>query len=251
MSLQAKTGLDVIQVARATTACPLPNTIDDCLRAFSFFVRTSPVLPALSSLPLLVGAFIGAPLVARELDQGTYLLAWTQGVPRQRWPLTKLAMLTGLACLGFAVLAGLTAWWSAPIDPLVGPWLTFDVRGLAPFAYAFFALALGAAAGAIIRQTVGAMFVTAAVFVAVRLAVADLRPYYLPPLNALSASRPPWTALVVVKNLQKTKSGISGTFLYQPSDRFWTFQGIESAIFVALAVALLALTLWWMRHRIA
>src|SRR5262249_48023194 len=108
MSLQAKTGLDVIQVARATTACPLPNTTDDCLRAFSFFVRTSPVLPALSSLPLLVGAFIGAPLVARELDQGTYLLAWTQGVPRQRWLLTKLAMLTGLACLGFAVLAGLT-----------------------------------------------------------------------------------------------------------------------------------------------
>lgn len=39
--------------------------------------------------------------------------------------------------------------------------------------------------------------------------------------------------------------------LYQPSDRFWTFQGIEAAIFVALALALLMLTLWWMRHRIA
>jgi hypothetical protein len=29
------------------------------------------------------------------------------------------------------------------------------------------------------------------------------------------------------------------------------FQGIEAAIFVALALALLALTLWWMRQRIA
>jgi hypothetical protein len=39
--------------------------------------------------------------------------------------------------------------------------------------------------------------------------------------------------------------------LYQPVDRFWMFQGIEAVIFVALALALLALTLWWMRQRIA
>jgi hypothetical protein len=246
------TGLDVIQEAHAAIACPPPDTTNICLRRFAILVRTSPVLPALSSLPLLIGVFIGAPLLARELEQGTYLLAWTQGVPRRRWLLAKLGVLIGLACLGFAALAGLMAWWSAPIDPVVGPWLTFEVRGLAPFAYAVFALSLGVAAGAILRQVVPAMFASGVIFVALRLAVAQLRPYFLPPLSLppLSAQKTvagspiPWTSLVV----QKTPPQV---LLYQPADRFWTFQGIEAAIFVVLALALLALTLWWMRHRIA
>lgn len=240
------TGLLVIQESQAAIACTPPDTINDCMRGFATLVSTSPVLPALSSLPLLVGAFIGAPLVARELEQGTYLLVWTQGVSRRRWLLAKLGVLVGLSCLGFAALDGLMAWWSAPVDPVIGPWLTFDVHGLVPFAYAFFALSLGAAAGTIVRQTVGAMFATGAIFVAVRLAVVQLRPHFLPPLKALATgdgSPVPWTSLAV----QKTPP----VLLYQPVDRFWIFQGIEAAIFVALALALLVLTLWWMRQRIA
>jgi hypothetical protein len=264
------TGLDVIQEAHAAIACPPPATTNSCLSDLAALIRESPVLPVLASLPLLVGAFIGAPLVSRELEQGTYLLAWTQGVPRRRWLLAKLGVLAGLTCLGFAALVGLMAWWSAPVDPLVGPWLTFEVRGLAPFAYAFFAFSLGVAAGAILRHTVAAMFATGALFVAVRLAVAQLRPYFLPPLSAEGASvcalgncqtvRGGGAATSTVLLIQKGPVGkpeIAGStvtihwhVLYQPSDRFWMFQGIEAAIFVALALALLALTLWWLRHRI-
>jgi len=36
---------------------------------------------------------------------------------------------------------------------------------------------------------------------------------------------------------------------YQPPDRFWTFQLIEAAVFVALAVALVAGSLWWLQRR--
>jgi hypothetical protein len=39
--------------------------------------------------------------------------------------------------------------------------------------------------------------------------------------------------------------------MYQPADRFWLFQGIESAIFFALAAALLVLSVYWIRRRIA
>jgi hypothetical protein len=39
--------------------------------------------------------------------------------------------------------------------------------------------------------------------------------------------------------------------LYQPADRFWLFQGIESAIFLALALALLGLAIWWVTSRIS
>jgi hypothetical protein len=45
--------------------------------------------------------------------------------------------------------------------------------------------------------------------------------------------------------------GIQLLNLYQPADRFWLFQGIESTIFVVLALALLALAIWWVRARIA
>jgi hypothetical protein len=38
---------------------------------------------------------------------------------------------------------------------------------------------------------------------------------------------------------------------YQPASRFWAFQGIETAIFLALAALLAALCFWWVRHRLA
>jgi hypothetical protein len=36
---------------------------------------------------------------------------------------------------------------------------------------------------------------------------------------------------------------------YQPADRFWLFQGIEAALFLALALVCVALTFWWIRMR--
>jgi hypothetical protein len=36
---------------------------------------------------------------------------------------------------------------------------------------------------------------------------------------------------------------------YQPGSRYWTFQGIETAIFVALAAALMWLSIYWVRNR--
>jgi hypothetical protein len=268
------TGLAVSQAAQAAVACP-PATAETCLAEFHQFVSASPVLVTLSSLPLLVGVFIGAPLVARELEQGTYLLAWTQGVPRRRWLLWKLGVLFGLTSLGFAAVAGMMVWWSAPVDATVGPWPTFEVGGLVPFAYAVFALALGIAAGTLLRQTVAAMGAAAAIFVGLRLAVAQLRPDFLPPVRAqvedlcsgagrlggcqaLGAQSFAVNKGLILQKMPVGKpeaEGATGTVhalvLYQPSDRFWTFQGIEAAIFVALALALIALTLWWMRHRIA
>jgi len=38
--------------------------------------------------------FIGAPLLAREFEHGTFRLAWTQGISRRRWLLSKTLLLT-------------------------------------------------------------------------------------------------------------------------------------------------------------
>jgi hypothetical protein len=45
--------------------------------------------------------------------------------------------------------------------------------------------------------------------------------------------------------------GIVNTIVYHPATRFWTFQGFETALFLGLAAALLALTVWWVVRRIA
>ena len=103
-------------------------------------------------VPGLIGIFWGAPLVARELESGTFRLAWTQSISRTRWTLCKLGLL-GLAGMAVAGLCSvLVTWWASPLDLAVGngPFAHFDVRGVVPVAYAAFAFSLGVAAGAII-----------------------------------------------------------------------------------------------------
>src|SRR5215475_4450820 len=47
----------------------------------------------LQAVPALIGAFTGAPLLARELETGTFRFAWTQGIGRLRWTVAKLVLL--------------------------------------------------------------------------------------------------------------------------------------------------------------
>jgi hypothetical protein len=138
----------------------------------------------LVAMPALVGAFWGAPLVARELESGTYRLAWAQSVTRSRWLAVKLAVAGLLATAVTAALSLAYTWWAVPLDRLdsrIAPG-TFAQRGIVPIAYALFAVMLGVAAGAVIRRTVPAMAVAVGGFVAVRLAVqAWARPWLADP----------------------------------------------------------------------
>jgi hypothetical protein len=36
---------------------------------------------------------------------------------------------------------------------------------------------------------------------------------------------------------------------FQPASRYWAFQAYETAIFLALALALSGFCFWWIRHR--
>ena len=134
--------------------------------------------------PAIIGLFWGAPLIAREVETGTYRLAWNQSVTRTRWLVIKFG-LTGLAAM--VVTEGLSlmqAWWAAPIGRAVGlggsgaafgsQWsnaLIFATHGITPLGYAAFAFALGATCGALIRRSIPAMAVTLAIFAFVQIAV--------------------------------------------------------------------------------
>ena len=130
--------------------------------------------PLVLVAPALTGIFWGAPLIARELEAGTFRLAWTQSVSRTRWLAVKLG-LAGVASVAVAgLLSWMVTWWSGPFDRVNANRLTpalFGERGLAPVGYAAAAFMLGAAAGVLIRRTVPAMAAGLVAFVGARLAM--------------------------------------------------------------------------------
>ncbi len=141
----------------------------------------------LIGVPALIGAFWGAPLLARELETGTFRLAWTQTVTRQRWLATKLGVTSLAAVAVTATFSLIFTWWSIPLDHFgnrIGT-ATFGQRGIVPIAYALFALALGTLAGAILRRTLPAMAVTLVGFLTARYVFqVAVRPHLLTTVTA-------------------------------------------------------------------
>jgi ABC-type transport system involved in multi-copper enzyme maturation permease subunit len=265
---------------------------------------------ALVVVPALLGAFCGAPLVARELEAGTQQLAWTQSVTRTRWLAVRMC-LVGLATVaGTEIFALLLSWAARPGDALnknlFGMGL-FGERGIVPAGYAAFAFALGVAAGVIIRRTIPAIVLTLGVFTGFRLLFSILiRPRLITPVRAVSLlnvhaagiemdNRPgspgahtvtvfpysvrpgawvystqlsdaaghpvsdhitPAPAACQHDKFRLCTEALSRLHLhqvvtYQPASRFWAFQGLETAIFAALALALAGLCFWWVRRRLS
>jgi hypothetical protein len=242
-------------------------------------MTTAPL--ALITLPALLGVFIAAPLLSREFEHDTHLLAWSQSITRVRWAAIKLALICGGVVLAATALAVVVAWWHSPMDVagFNGQWDAFDVEGITPVAYATFALAVGALAGLVIRRVVPAMALTLFVFAGVRLLIAQIRPHFLTPLTgqAMDLKQGTWVVssnyyanaqghhltLDQVNAVMSGYGGDSGNGLmdylhqhginlladYQPPDRFWTFQLIEAALFFVLATALIGISLWWLQRR--
>ncbi|MGO9196520.1 MAG: ABC transporter permease subunit [Acidimicrobiales bacterium] len=124
--------------------------------------------------PALVGLFFGAPLIARELETGTFRLVWTQSVTRKRWLAAKLGLVGIVAMAIGGLLTWMADWWASPLDAMNQDRFgiaNFSVHGIAPIGYAAFAFALGVTAGALLRRTVPAMAVTVAAFAVARVAV--------------------------------------------------------------------------------
>jgi hypothetical protein len=286
-----------VQLRHAYTASGIAGcTGPTCDTVIQAFVDRYPLLQTvldnvlLLLLPAVVGVFWAAPLVARELESGTFRLAWTQSVPRTRWLTAKLAVVGTVGLLATAALTVLVTWWYTPIDRVNANGFSpavFGARNLVPLGYAAFAFGLGVAAGVLTRRTLTAMAVTLVGYVAVRLSFAFwIRPHLLAPLISSQpfddSGTPPllgggpgaaagkWILSQTVTDpsgaavdtirisgddpCMATRTCLSGyhvTTVYQPAGRYWTFQWIELGIHVALGLALLALAYWWLRRRLS
>ncbi|HUA30988.1 MAG TPA: ABC transporter permease subunit [Streptosporangiaceae bacterium] len=202
----AAAGLAVLAIVLVITGLQLSHTFDttvlgcqahgDCAAADNALQGQDTALQDLTRLlmyavPAVIGLFWGAPLLGRELETGTFRLAWTQGVTRARWFGVKL-VLTGLASMATAGLLSLmVTWWYSPLERVGAARLTpgeFSLGGIVIIGYAAFAFALGVTAGLLARRTLPAMAITLAIFVAVQLAMPFLiRPHLIAPVRAVSA----------------------------------------------------------------
>ncbi len=239
-----------------------------------------------SLLPALVGLFIGAPLLTRELEHGTHRLIWTQTITRRRWLLSKTLLLSlaiGLVALG---LSEIVTWWRHPFDVLQGRMSPggFDVEGIVLTSTAVFSFTLGVLAGALLKRTIPAMSVTLAAFLAVRLPVSQfLRPHFQAPVHESVSGLVPrahagdWVLsnqlvdfvgnpissdreALAIQHARRggidaasyiAQAGWKRSVTYQPSGRFWSFQLMEAGIFLALSVLCIAGALWIVRRRLS
>lgn len=242
-----------------------PNSVATFDNSFGSLVNIG-FWAVLLLLPGLIGAVVGATVLGRELEMGTWRLAWSQTVPRTRWLAIQLAVAAGgLVVLGAAMTLVIT-WYRAPMDRLTGHFVhnAFDYEGLVFTAYILFAFGLAVLFGRLLRRTIPAMLAALVPWVAVRLIVEFLlRPHFMAPLKLTHpvllhcsggicggngiVDVPPATGHI--GNL--LVRGTGDVTLYQPASRFWEFQSIEAGIFVALTLLALGAALWLVRRRAA
>jgi ABC-type transport system involved in multi-copper enzyme maturation permease subunit len=211
-------------------------------------------------VPGLIGVLVGGSLIARELEYGTWRLAWSQTVPRARWLTVKLALITGgLIVLGAAMTAVIT-WYRAPMDRLTGHFQhnIYDFEGLVLTAYILCAFGFAVLAGLLIRRSIPAMVAAFIPWLAIRLVVEFIfRDHFLAPLTtAMNCTQVCGEGIGFVPQATGRISdlvlSINGNVVtYQPADRFWTFQFIEAGIFVVLTAAALGATIWLLHRRAA
>jgi hypothetical protein len=283
------------------------NFIQDLYYARTYWVLYLLGVMIILLAPAVIGLFWGAPLIARELEDGTSALAWNQSITRTRWLAVKLTV-TGLTAMAVTeALSLLQAWWAAPIgraasydtggsNPLaMGRFslLVFATHGITPLGYAAFGFTLGVTAGALIRRAIPAMAVTLAIFAFVQIAMPLwIRPNLIPArhtvtpvtsldgiylqqgglndsrfnlgaldlpgqptawvlsseaINAAGQATHATPAACTGPSMQGPSTaffdclashGVRETISYQPVSRYWAFQWTETAIYLALALAM-------------
>ena len=259
-------------VSANSTAC------GDAIGAFrSRFENIDNLTGWLTLIPGIIGALLAAPFVL-ELEQGTYRLAWTQGITRRRWIIVKLGLAVLAAIVAAALFVGFLTWWRTPFVQLDGRMQTsaYDSMGVVPVGYVLFAVGLAAAVGTVWRRAVPALVISFMGYFVARLfvdtwlrqrlvgAVSETTRFSKGQMSALNHA---WVlnqypsnsaGQRVSESIQCLKGGSRCVVhapefmhvVYIPASRFWALQGVEFALFGGAALILLAFAAWWTHERI-
>jgi len=241
----------------------------------------------LFAIPVLLGVFAGAPLLARELENGTFRFAWTQGAGRTRWTVSTLVLPAIILVAATGAFTAIFYWYFRPFleDQQVSEMLPlgFALLGVAFAAWTLLAYSVAAFLGALFRRTLPAMAVTLVVYIALAMATATaFRPHYATPVtekgwnngavwvisqwakapngHVLSQSAMNNLSQQVPASVQNspspdaftnwlTQHGYTLWQSVQPDSRFWQFQLTEGGWLLVVSAALIAGTVWLVRRR--
>ncbi|MGW0563649.1 ABC transporter permease [Streptomyces sp. NPDC003016] len=239
---------------------------------------------ALLLLPLLIGAFVAGPVVARELESGLHRLVWTQSVSPARWLASKLATAATLAVAGTLALMGV---FRLGATGLLGRWNlswadrgVYEATGPALVAYGLLGVAVGALAGLLVRRTLLAMSITGVVTGTVLMVMGNARWSLIPvrtvtgPGEQFRGRGMPVDAFMTDTGVQNaagerfvlpqclpdrmtgaycpTDLGVTNWYVdFHPYAHFWYVQLIETGIVLALAAAAVYAAFRVLRHRAA
>lgn len=124
------------------------------------FVNNSGFIPSLriagDAIPAVIGMFLGAPLLAREYESGTFRFTWTQAVGRRRFVIRTL-VLAALVVAAFGIVVGLLLdWVNHPFEVVahMSQWTAgnFDAAPMLMAAWSVFGLFIGVLFGAVIGR---------------------------------------------------------------------------------------------------
>ena len=264
----------------------LGTTVLALFAAYALLAAESRAFAALDSMPMsgfyglmaqlvfggVIGMFWGAPLIARELEERTYFVAWGQDVTPVKW-LRGKAIVLSVAAAVLGLLVGLG-------DGHVGAqttWAAFEAHPVVQAGYAVFGLALGVLIGLLTRHVVTAIAATLVFYTLSRVLMSTvLRDHYLPVNRSIAR----WDSTPnIPKGAQELDDGFvaadldpvgvpdvcakfsnpnscmrtSGTAVgtyvdYQPIERLTAFRYIEFGVCMLLALALFALTFRLLRR---
>jgi ABC-type transport system involved in multi-copper enzyme maturation permease subunit len=155
----------------------------------SLVLTVAALLLLVQYMPMLIGVFVGVPLLSREHEQRTLLLAWSQDVSPARWLWAKLSLLGLFVAAVTAAVAGVSdhlehALANVSKASSMFEYKTFLNTGMLPLAISLCWFALGVALGAAIKRTLPAVFGVVAGFIGLTLLVQHRYLTLMKPLSA-------------------------------------------------------------------
>jgi hypothetical protein len=186
--LQMRSALSSFGLDNCTPLTASSCSTQEAVFLNDYYSGAQVVVGVLTVVPILIGALVGGPMVARELETGTFRLSWTQGAGRTRWLLSRLTLLGVAVTAGAAAVSVLFSWYYRPLlqlgqDSRLAPQI-FDLSGVAFAGWTLAAFAISVCAGALIRRTIPAIVAALAAWSGLLVAVVFyLRSHYLAPLT--------------------------------------------------------------------
>lgn len=242
----------------------------------------------LLAVPVLLGAFTGAPVLARELESGTFRFAWTQGAGRLRLAAARLIPLAAALTAAAYGLSALFSWYFTPFLRFGNtggyPMQIFGNLGTDFAAWALFSFTLAAFLGVLLRRAVAATALSLAVTTVLdTVTMMALRQHLITPATvsgAGPAGNGDWVlgnwftnpggaqvsastadhlyaqsqgghAMITPQalNTWAAQNHYTQWWSYQPAARWWQLQLTEGAWLLAASLLLITATILLIRRR--